>query len=89
MSARINPSLWWGATSPAASLRLRNLARDVHAGSAKTKGRDKAPQIDKPHKLEVEGGISKYARANLHPGYAAVQRLIDHNAARKKKEIAA
>ena len=32
-------------------------------------------------------GINKPARANLHPGYTAVQRLTDHNAALTKKEI--
>ena len=84
---KINPSLWRGATSLAASLGLCNLAPDVYAGSAKTKSKDKAPRIDKPHRLDVEGGISKSARTNPHPEYVAVQRLIDHNAARRKKEI--
>ena len=88
MPATINPSLWRGAAGLAASLGLCNLAPDVRAGSAKTKGRDQAPQIDRPHRLDVGGGISKSNRANLHPGYAAVQRLIDHNAARRNKEIA-
>jgi len=87
MPATINPSLWRGAAGLAASLGLCNLAPDVRAGSAKTKGRDQAPQIDRPHRLDVGGGINKSTRANLHPGYAAVQRLIDHNAALKKKEF--
>jgi hypothetical protein len=87
MPATINPSLWRGAAGLAASLGLCNLAPDVRAGSAKTKGRDQAPEIDRPHRLDVGGGISKSTRANLHPGYAAVQRLIDHNAALKKKEF--
>ena len=87
MSAKINPSLWRSAAGLAASLGLCNLAPDVRAGSAKTKGRGKAPQIDRPCRLDVGGGISKSPRANLHPGYAAVQRLIDRNAALKKKEI--
>ena len=87
MSTKINPSLWWGAASLTASLRLCDFVPDVRPGSAKTKGRDKAPQIDRPHRLDVGGCISKSTHVNLHPGYSMVQRLINHNTALKKKEI--
>ena len=83
------PSLWQGAAGIAVSWGFH---REVHAAKQKstckaTAAQGTAPVADtrplRPGAKDITGGLSSSSRAEIHPGFNVLQKMVDHNAALK------
>ena len=81
--------LWQGAASIAVSWGFH---REVHAAKQKstckaTAAQGTAPVADtrplRPGAKDIAGGLSSSSRAEIHPGFNVLQKMVDHNAALK------